>query len=555
MPKINKFLPKLSVFTRVNTSRKHSVEQTDPSNEAKLSKMNQVLAKSLIHHGLYNKADGPKSINEVFEKARQDLERKKESPEFIKALNALQKELVKETQQIHLDSMLLKLIKKAAMETKSTSEALKLVESSPGLKHQPEALLELKRISKALDNRNDLKNMDVDYQLGLLQPSKAEHSSNVVDMNRIRKKTIKLSSASNRIDKENTGLKYTIIADENKNLIALKNSINYDDESEKKGLRRFLGKKVNDNFDHENQKVLSYDRPHTHPEKEGCIKVIFGRGGFGKVRLAEDMLTGQEMAVKKLSSIQEARKEKTEKEKLISVLKSNGNPEDIKCFLTVDSIAVSHGKDGVAKAYITSKLQDGDGLTSLEKLYSKKSSVGQEDFEKTHGDFILKTMGSLEVLNRNGIVHGDLNWENFIGGKISDLSGLCYKRGDYIGMAKLKYLPPELELKSKGFKHPSEESYKAHVSFSFGRMLLESIDLNADKKFPLMNSSFTGHPAQGYTEDTPVPELNSSGEPFSDYEKSVIKLAYSLADTKPENRPTIEEAKQKMREIFSNNFS
>lgn len=495
----------------------------------------------------FKEVDGPKSIVLTLDKLEKELKARNAKSIHLAELQELKVQLIKETQQIHLEAMLFKLIKKAATKTNSTAEALEMVRNSPGIKNQPQAQWELKRLSNFFMpiNINHLRSMDVEKCLQLIQMPKQKFTSGLVDANTIRKNAVHSSANDNRIDKENTGLKNTIIVFQDGSLVALKNSVELRNKQDSKTLKNMLMRKADDNYDFLDARIIDSKKTHMHPQKLGCIKALLGQGAFGKVRPGEDMLTGEYSAVKKMDSITFAEREIEQKEKLFQALKNNSS--DLKYFLIPDSIAISHGKNGNDKAYLRSKLQGDDGLEEVKKLHKLKSEKGQLEFEKSHKEFILKTMETVEVLNRNDMVHGDLKWPNIVGGKIADIDGICYQYGDPIGVAETGHLSPELTL---DWRHPSKESYDKHTSFALGRMLLESIDLDAESIFPLKGVPITDEPdallrpAHGYSKDTPVPTYNSSGKPFTAYEKNVIKLAYQLADTNPANRPMIAEAKK-----------
>lgn len=528
-------------------------KNTDTRNESSYTEASKFLAKLLDDSDL-KYADGPKAINTALKNVYKQLSENKASSGYRNELNKIKAQLIKETQQIHIESMLLKLTKKAATKTNSISEAIELVKNCPGIKNQSYALKELERISKEIIHLKNFHSMDISQLLHALQCSKPKYISSLIDTQTIRNNSIKSSLFSNRIDKENTGLKNTILIDQNNSLIALKNSVDIYDPMEDPELIKNLLNKTNENFDRNNHKIISDKKSHMHDQKNGHIKVILGQGTYGKVRLAMDMLTGEHIAVKKMRSIKHAKREILEIEKLAQALRNN--PFDLQFFLTAENIAISHGKDGKIRAYVTSKLQNGDDLESLNKLHSSKSKISQSEFEKAHGLFILKTMNTLQVLNRNNMVHGDLKWPNMIGGKIGDIDGICYKFGELISTATKRYVPPELFIEIQGDKrgitHPSKESYDKHTSFTFGIMLLESIDPDSKRKFPLKRiSPDNSRPIHGYSRNTPIPEYNSFGQKFTDYERKIIRLAYALADTKPENRPTIEEAIQKWQRSIS----
>ena len=400
---------------------------------------------------------------------------------------------------------------------------------------------------------------------------KTEASSELVDIEGLRQRAIRSSSESNRLDKEDTGLKYTIIKDEKNNLVSLYNSVNHKDNLQNDDITHQLAGKVIENLKPKKNKAISAKRSYMHPTKEDHIKVIYGEGGFGKVRLGRDMLTGKFMAVKKMNKIAYADSEIYEKNKLENKI-ANETP-DRKKFLTANNIAVSYGKNGIPKAYVTSDLQEGDGLQAVEKILNLKNTKtgevtdadqknikgseatdsGQKKFEREHGKFILKTMDTLEVLNKQTMVHGDLKWANMIGGKIADIDGLCYNYGDPLKFYTPDYLPPDLKRnKDKSYYHPSEASYNKHTSFTFGRMLLESIDPKAKKTFELNIHYRTKRPAHGYSEFSYRPNKSSTGKKFSPYEKDIIELAYRLADTEPEKRPSIKDAKKDMLDIIKN---
>ena len=514
-----------------------------------------------------NEASGPKSLGVIIGqledkiKVEDEIETGADKDNYIKELNRLKEQLSKETQEIYEEAVMLRLLKKAgkSLEEKGVkneniaAEALTLIKKSSAIKssmNEEKVLNMLDRISQSCSNQ-DIQSIDIESQLQELQRNKNLYHSDLVDTDKIRANAIKLSSSSKRMDKEDTGFKNTIIIDNNNNLIALKNSVIVGDASEPLSLRLLMKKKKDMNYDKQKRKIKYEDRTRID-NKAGKqrIKGILGKGGFGKVRMGQDVLTGEPIAVKKMNRIAYAEQEAKEKQRLIRAL---AIPADIKYFLPADNIAISHGKNGDQKAYLTSKLQGKDGFESIRELYDLKTRGGSV-FEQGHGHFILKTMATLEALGRNNIVHGDLKWGNMIGGKIADLDGLCYKVGDPLGAITLRYLPPDIKLQErngrKDYVHSSEEQYKKHNSFAFGIMLLESIDPGAKQLFPLkVKSSRFSRPVEGYTNATQIPPAHSHGTLFTDYEKDVIKLAYRLADTEPENRPTIADAKIAMEAI------
>lgn len=531
-----------------HAARSSQQGQVNRQNRSSQNKESRQLAKFLNRSHL-NQADGPKNIQLKLNDVREKMVSSRASQKEFDMLDTLERHLVAEARQIHLQSMLLRLIKKAATQTSSNSEALDLVRQSPAMAKQPDALVELEKISENMISHKNLKSMNVSTELSGLNRDTTTDST-LIDVDKIRKNTINFSSVSNRIDKENTGLKNTIIVDNENNLTALKNSIDNEDPLEEYELKEKFAAKTHENFDWDTYKVIDLHKTYTHPNKENHIKVILGSGGFAKaVRLGEDMLTGDKFAIKKMESIKRAKEEVREKEKLIKAL--SNNPDDLKYFLTADTIAVSVGKDGNAKAYVKSKLQEGDGLDSLKELNQLRLHSDPAEFKSAHGGLMLKTMDALQALNRNNIVHGDLKWSNIIGGKIADIDGLCYKYGDAVSLHTKEYLPPELNLRKNGYTHPTKDSYDKHMSFKLGLMLLESLDKKSDETFPLrFRAQVDRQPIHGFSQYTTVPTHKSDGEPFNDYEKGVIRLAYSLADTSPAKRPTIQEARERMSNLI-----
>ena len=503
---------------------------------------------SLLQKNHLHSADGPKAINAALNKVEQELKTLNADPAYFAELGKVKTQLNKETQQIHREAMLLRLIKTAAKKTNSTSDALNLVKNSPGIKNQPAAAKDLAQLSTRLQSMdiNALRTMNRHEQLTSTHPQ-SRFTSDLVDINTIRRNAIRSSVSNNRIDKENTGLKNTIIVDQGGNLTALKNSVDGRDRTESLILRENLAKKAYDNFDTANHRILDKNRPHMHPQKRGEIKAILGKGSFGKVRPGQDMLTGEDVAIKKMKNIDFARQEVREGRRLAQALKNN--PEDMKHFLTADGIAISHGKKGEIKAYVRSKLQGGDGLETVQKMLGLKAENKQADFEKEHGKMILGTMDTLMALNRNNIVHGDLKWDNLIGGKIADIDELCYNQGDKVKYLTPDYVPPEFP--HHNWRHDTKESYDTHTSFTFGRMLLESIDLKTleDSSSFHLPSKSNGRPSQGFTKDSRIPTSDLSGKNYSPYERDVIQLAYRLAAHEPKDRLSMAEARAEMSSI------
>ena len=492
-------------------------------------------------------------------------------------LDQLQQTLIKETQQVQTKAMLLALLKKAATPTKlgeptlTVTEAIDTVKSKRFIKHQPEAVSALDRIAENLDDSVDLKNIDVCATIIASQATEKKPTSTdlsdddtglQIDIDTIREAMVSLASRTTKFDKQNTGLHNSIIIDSEANVIALKNSIdtkteNTGDDIENKELRERLSAAEKENHNENTRQPITNRRTHKHPKKQDHVKGILGKGGVGKIRYSEDILTEELYAIKKIKRKNAAEEEFSQVEKLREKLKNN--PDDLKYFLTPETIAEGFDKRGREKFYLKSQIKDGDASDEIEKMHKIKNKNRRGSYIKyreAHTKLANRLMTLAEVLERNNMVHSDLKWENIIGGDMADLDGISFAFGDKISVATGVFVPPETD--GPGSVHPSEESYKKHTSFIVGRMLLDSIEPGImEDVFPLptREGDRNKRPLRGYSKTTPIPEKNSKGKRYTAYEKDVIRLAYSLADNDPANRPTIAEAKARMLKITAKHTS
>ena len=515
------------------------------------------LLEAVYEYG-YDCIDNTMKLNQYIEGVTSKL-KSSNQPSLASIAEALRSAIKKEMQEVQTEAVILKLVKTAEKVTCSRDEALNVVSDLPLVKAQATTMESFQRVAGQLcNNKSNSANLNISTELESLQYAKDGPQEGVlkfcdIDIETIRYNVSDLAAESNRMDKEETGLPNTIIVDQEDNLIALKNSVNLCDVREDVNLRTFLETKLR-----ENPHSLA-EKPHPHPQKNSHIKAILGQGSFGKVKLGQNIFSGKLLAVKKIGSIEYAQREVAVKDRLIQVLAGNHSANDIKYFLTVDSLSIDNKKldnDGEEKAYVMSQLQHGDGQEAMIKIKSLKNTPysGQANFQEAHGRFIIDTLDTLQALNRNNMIHADLKWDNIIGGKIADLDRLCYSIEDKMSALMKEYTPPGLrQTISRDGKiqrfHTSQESYDKHTSFTFGQMLLETIDLNPRQKFPLDRDG-NGFVKRGYLETDAIPDDDSQGKAFSPYEKEVIRLAYALGDNDPKKRPSMEEAKNIMMEIY-----
>ncbi|MEJ2682201.1 MAG: protein kinase [Gammaproteobacteria bacterium] len=219
---------------------------------------------------------------------------------------------------------------------------------------------------------------------------------------------------------------------------------------------------------------------------QGGKSVDLGRGGFGRVRYAQNMETGEIVAVKKFSSHNNA---KTELKELAAVGKGR---------YFVESLDYAHvqakNKSGVwtEKSYVFTPLANqGDGTRSIALLASLRNTnplVARNYFLGIAREYSL----AIAALHEKGIYHHDIKPANFLHSNVMGQNPVTgkpqrhqqIKIGDY-GLASKDqysrltlnnswtrvggtngYFPPE------GRSGPSYKSSK-HDAFSLGMTLLE----------------------------------------------------------------------------------
>jgi hypothetical protein len=140
----------------------------------------------------------------------------------------------------------------------------------------------------------------------------------------------------------------------------------------------------------------------------GGQKAVLGKGGFGKVRFAQDMETGEIVAVKKFSSHKDAKAELAE-------LRAVGQGQRFVDLRDHAHIMVQD-KAGVSseKSYIfTSLANRGDGRRAMDRMQSLRASnppAAQRQFLGVAREYA----GAVSDMHARGVYHHDIKPENFL---------------------------------------------------------------------------------------------------------------------------------------------
>ena len=148
----------------------------------------------------------------------------------------------------------------------------------------------------------------------------------------------------------------------------------------------------------------------------GGQKAVLGKGGFGKVRFAQDMETGEIVAVKKFSSHKDAKAELAE-------LRAVGQGQRFVDLRDHAHIMVQD-KAGVSseKSYIFTSLANRvDGRRAMDRMQSLRASnppAAQRQFLGVAREYA----GAVSDMHARGVYHHDIKPENFLigAGKSSD---------------------------------------------------------------------------------------------------------------------------------------
>lgn len=491
-------------------------------------------ARAMIEKYTLNQADSPQEIKDKIKYAFNDVgaNESEASTKGRKKIKAEKKELVKieaallsSTQKIHRQWALLKLLESARQQSSDLSSAIVLLGESSSVKSQPALLQELKEVAKKLRHEPGLtKKIDTEHNLNFLQGKSREKTDSLLNTAAIVKNAMNSTELIGRMDKDDTGLKHTMIVDGGGKVFELINSHNPKEVSgDSKASEIFLqGLK-------QNPQALK-KRSHLHPKKENAIKGIHGVGGFGKVRTARDVLSGEYLAVKKIKNNEAAMMEFDASKKLKNHLERS--PEALEKFLTVDGMSVGYiDKAGKSKNYLLSQLQSKNAMDDLKRIEQIRISEGNGRYEDSHYALLKDTLSKLKALTDNHMVHTDLKWVNIIGDKIADLDGLCYELDDSIQFTSRFNIPADINVTNIPVTHDSQESYDKHVAYSFGAMLFHSVDLED-------GFSYSRNPAA-------VDKFLATND-HSPYQKEIIKIGLALTKKKPEDRITLDTAEQSL---------
>ena len=251
-----------------------------------------------------------------------------------------------------------------------------------------------------------------------------------------------------RLDKEDFNLKHSVILSANTlEAYALTNTLNKADTA-----------------------ALKAQFPSMEIIQEG--KKVIGKGGFGKVRFAKNIITGNFVAVKKIDTKRDA------SGAIINNPGADGQEEidsfrqvgEGKYFVALFDFANLKGKNADQKTYLFIEYVPGENGADFINAHRNSYASDPLGFERNI-QFIAKAyIKSAAELHQKGIYHRDIKPDNFLHSNDGNIKiidyGLSTNKAHNNGAGTSRYMPPESN--NKAIYHAEK-----HDSFSLGISLLE----------------------------------------------------------------------------------
>jgi serine/threonine protein kinase len=271
------------------------------------------------------------------------------------------------------------------------------------------------------------------------------------------------------------------------------------------------------------------------------LKYIIGEGGFGKVRFAKNLSTGNYVAVKKITQLKAAKSE-------IDSYSAVGNGKNLVRLYTHATVI---NKNNQEKSYLFIEfIQGGDGKKYCEKIENDININAQQNPEdaKELKRISKEYLASAAELHTKGVFHCDIKPENFLhatNGDIKIIDYGLYTTNKYkIGGGTIYFACPEM-FPDLGNTHLYDA--QKHDSFSLGLCLLEQAVVfeKRDTQKKLIDSLGNSHAVKIY----PIQIKNRTGIHFSGFKNTQIlagrnidEVIMKLMDKDPAKRITAEEA-------------
>jgi len=370
------------------------------------------------------------------------------------------------------------------------------------LRHRPQLIRSLQgnsaiEITKLL-NQNNLKNFSLNINHVIPNPS--------------------------RIDKRTTGLAHTIIQTPDHQLFELlksydlKNSHDYDAMAQV------------------HQHLLA-PQGKTRTTGLATYNSIIGKGSFGKVIPARNILTHEIYAGKKILNLPSAEKEFTVGQQLAKSLPANTRQDFIIAAHHIATVGAPQKQSmtkvispPVAKAYVFSPLAiKNDEFSQMEANLHFRYSNDQKGFEYHNFRQLSLFTHLVSQLEANNIVHPDLKPENIFGERIGDVGDIIKENGKIRAQTAPYTMPSAL-------KSPDQLSgldFKTFNRYSLGVMIFQSItgqfptnpDLPPELKLPA-NGQFA---AKGFDSRTlNIIPLKLNGGTLTPYDRVALQFAKRL---------------------------
>lgn len=233
---------------------------------------------------------------------------------------------------------------------------------------------------------------------------------------------------------------------------------------------------------------------HMHPSQ---IKLILGQGGYGKVRLAKHLESGELVAVKKFRVKTKAPKAYADKEieQFNTIQHTSNRPEDqaqnnlLDRLLGFAHVFSPHTHGDQPKSYLFTPLANlGDGEAAGKRIQALLLSGHPEEAEQQLRHMAIQYTAAVQTLHAKGLHHRDIKPKNFLHHRTD--------RGENIRLADFgvmrnaewqliycggtdRYLPPE----AKSIQSPTLYDAEKHDAFSLGLSVLE-LRLDAPSQRP-----------------------------------------------------------------------
>lgn len=224
-----------------------------------------------------------------------------------------------------------------------------------------------------------------------------------------------------------------------------------------------------------------------HHMRPGTDKLILGQGGYGKVRLARHLESGELVAVKKFKQKNKQPKHyaDTEIQQFQTLQQTSSSQEDkapndlLDRMLGFSHVFSTHKNGDKPKSYVFTPLANlGDGEKAGKRIQALQLRGRTEEAEQLFRRVATQYTAGVQALHAKGFHHRDIKLENFLHHRtdrgetirLADFGVMRPAEWQYLYHGGTnRYLPPE----AQGSQIETQYDAEKHDTFSLGLCLLE----------------------------------------------------------------------------------